>query len=400
MLRKIVYGAICIVLGVIGLIVSSTVIQPLLVDQPQYIYYVVAIWVILLMLSLGVILVPFIVRSLEILVERIVSNTAKLAATEILSMVIGLIIGLVIASLIGTGLARVYVVGPYLSILLIIILGYIGLLVGYRMREDFANLVHSRENRQKQLVEAVTKAEGEKAEKADKAEKSEKAERSEKGGFFSRREKKSWQAPPKVLDTSVIIDGRIADVYRSGFLEGDLVVPQFVLDELRHIADSNDALRRNRGRGGLDCLNSLQEEFGSSIVITDADYPDVAEVDSKLLKLAQDLRGAVVTNDYNLNKVAKLQGMRVLNINELSNAVKPVAIPGEEMIATVVKEGKEAGQGVAYLEDGTMIVVENGYKFIGRRLQLIVTSILQTAAGRMVFARPKFGKDGNPIEID
>ena len=388
MLRKIVYGAICIVLGVIGLIVSATVIQPLLVDQPQYIYYVVAIWVILLMLSLGVILVPFIVRSLEILVERIVSNTAKLAATEILSMVIGLIIGLVIASLIGTGLARVDVVGPYLSILLIIILGYIGLLVGYRMREDFANLVHSRENRQKQLVEAVTKAEGEKAEKADKAEKNEKAERSEKGGFFSRKEKKSWQAPPKVLDTSVIIDGRIADVYRSGFLEGDLVVPQFVLDELRHIADSNDALRRNRGRGGLDCLNSLQEEFGSSIVITDADYPDVAEVDSKLLKLAQDLRGA------------KRQGMRVLNINELSNAVKPVAIPGEEMIATIVKEGKEAGQGVAYLEDGTMIVVENGYKFIGRRLQLIVTSILQTAAGRMVFARPKFGKDGNPIEID
>ena len=400
MLRKIVYGAICIVLGVIGLIVSATVIQPLLVDQPQYIYYVVAIWVILLMLSLGVILVPFIVRSLEILVERIVSNTAKLAATEILSMVIGLIIGLVIASLIGTGLARVDVVGPYLSILLIIILGYIGLLVGYRMREDFANLVHSRENRQKQLVEAVTKAEGEKAEKADKAEKNDKPERSEKGGFFSRREKKTWQAPPKVLDTSVIIDGRIADVYRSGFLEGDLIVPQFVLDELRHIADSNDALRRNRGRGGLDCLNSLQEEFGSSIVITDADYPDVAEVDSKLLKLAQDLRGAVVTNDYNLNKVAKLQGMRVLKINELSNAVKPVAIPGEEMIATVVKEGKEAGQGVAYLEDGTMIVVENGYRFIGRRLQLIVTSILQTAAGRMVFARPKFGKDGNPIEID
>lgn len=400
MLRKIVYGAICIVLGVIGLIVSSTVIQPLLVDQPQYIYYVVAIWVILLMLSLGVILVPFIVRSLEILVERIVSNTAKLAATEILSMVIGLIIGLVIASLIGTALARVDVVGPYLSILLIIILGYIGLLVGYRMREDFANLVHSRENRQKQLVEAVTKAEGEKAERAEKAEKNDRSERSEKGGFFSRKEKKSWQAPPKVLDTSVIIDGRIADVYRSGFLEGDLVVPQFVLDELRHIADSNDALRRNRGRGGLDCLNSLQEEFGSSIVITDADYPDVAEVDSKLLKLAQDLRGAVVTNDYNLNKVAKLQGMRVLNINELANAVKPVAIPGEEMTATVVKEGKEAGQGVAYLEDGTMIVVENGYKFIGRRLQLVVTSILQTAAGRMVFARPKFGKDGNPIEID
>ena len=394
MLRKIVYGAICIVLGIIGLIVSSTVVQPLLVDQPQYIYYIVAVWIILFMLSLGVILVPFIVRNLERLVEKIVTNTANLAATEIFSMVIGLIIGLVIASLIGTALSRVDVVGPYLSILLIIILGYIGLLVGYRMRDDFANLVHGRENRQKQLTEDIAGKDVEKAEKAEKQ------ERSDKSSFFSRRDKKSWQAPPKVLDTSVIIDGRIADVYRSGFLEGDLVVPQFVLDELRHIADSNDALRRNRGRGGLDCLNSLQEEFGSSIVITDADYPDVAEVDSKLLKLAQDLHGAVVTNDYNLNKVARLQGMRVLNINELSNAVKPVAIPGEEMIATVVKEGKEPGQGIAYLDDGTMIVVENGYKYIGRRLQLIVTSILQTAAGRMVFARPKFGKDGNPIEIE
>ncbi|MBR5429165.1 MAG: hypothetical protein IK116_01425 [Firmicutes bacterium] len=396
MLRKIVYGAICIVLGIIGLIVSSTVVQPLLVDQPTYIYYVVAIWIILFMLSLGVVLVPFIIRSTERLVERVVANTAKLSATEIVSMVIGLIIGLVIATLIGIALARVAVVGPYLSILLVIVMGYIGLLVGYRKREDFAAVLHGQGFRQKQLTEGASAEE----EKPEKSEKTEKHERSERSSLFSRRDKKTWQAPPKVLDTSVIIDGRIADVYRSGFLEGDLVVPQFVLDELRHIADSNDSLRRNRGRGGLDCLNTLQSEFGSSIVITDADYPDVAEVDSKLLKLAQDLRGAVVTNDYNLNKVAKLQGMRVLNINELSNAVKPVAIPGEEMTATVVKEGKEAGQGVAYLDDGTMIVVENGYKFIGQRLQLVVTSILQTAAGRMVFARPKFGKDGNPIRIE
>ena len=400
MLRKVVYGTICVVLGVIGLIVSTTVIQPLLVEQPPYIYYIVAVWIILLMLSLGVVFVPFLIRGLERLIERIVSNTAQLATTEIISMTIGLIIGLIIASLLGTALARVDVVGPYLSILVVILIGYIGLLVGYRKREDFANLVHMRESRLKQLVEGESESKDKdevKAEKAkgDKAEK-EKGERS----HFSRRDKKNWQAPPKVLDTSVIIDGRIADVYRSGFLEGDLVVPQFVLDELRHIADSSDTLRRNRGRGGLDCLNSLQNEFGESIVITDVDYPDVAEVDSKLLKLAQDLKGAVVTNDYNLNKVAKLQGMRVLNINELSNAVKPVAIPGEEMIATVVKEGKEPGQGVAYLDDGTMIVVENGSRFIGRRLQLIVTSILQTAAGRMVFARPKFGKDGKPIEID
>lgn len=393
MLRKIVYGGICIVLAVLGWILAYTLVRPLMVDQPLYMFNIVAVWVAMLMLSLGVILVPLIISGTERLIERIVSGVAQMATLEIVSVVVGLILGLIIASLIGSAVARIDVIGTYLAILVIIIFGYIGLLVGYRKREDFINIIaHSREQRQRQLSEAIVKQE-----KEARQEKADKSERSSRG---KKEDKPSWQARPKVLDTSVIIDGRIADVYRSGFLEGELLVPQFVLDELRHIADSNDALRRNRGRGGLDCLNAMQGEFSGAIVITDADYPDIAEVDSKLLRLAADCGGAVVTNDYNLNKVAKLQGVRVLNINELSNAVKPVAIPGEELTATVVKEGKEANQGVAYLDDGTMIVVENGRRYIGRRLQLVVTSILQTAAGRMVFARPKFGKDGNPIEID
>ncbi|MEG1998086.1 MAG: TRAM domain-containing protein [Clostridiales bacterium] len=186
----------------------------------------------------------------------------------------------------------------------------------------------------------------------------------------------------------MIIDGRIADICQTGFLEGEMIVANFVLEELRHIADSSDSLKRNRGRGGLDILNWMRNEFVNRIIITEKDYPDIAEVDSKLLKLAQDLHGVVVTNDFNLNKVAQLQGMKVLNINELSNAVKPVVLPGEEMTVTVIKEGKETGQGVAYLDDGTMIVVENGRRYVGKNIQVVVTSILQTAAGRMVFAKP------------
>ena len=195
--------------------------------------------------------------------------------------------------------------------------------------------------------------------------------------------------PPKVLDTSVIIDGRIADICKTGFLEGKLVVPQFVLDELRHIADSADDMKRVRGRRGLDVLNAIQEEGSVEVEITNQDFPNIAEVDIKLLKLSSVLNGKVVTNDYNLNKVAQVRGVEVLNINELANAVKPIAIPGEEIVVTIVKEGKENQQGVAYLDDGTMIVVENGRHHIGETRAVVVTSILQTPAGRMIFAKIK-----------
>ena len=199
-------------------------------------------------------------------------------------------------------------------------------------------------------------------------------------------------ACPKVLDTSVIIDGRILDIWKAGFLEGELVVPGFVLDELRHIADSADALRRNRGRRGLDILNRMQEEMHVPLRVEPRDYDDAAEVDIKLLRLATDLHGAVMTNDYNLNKVAGVAGVPVLNMNDLAGALRPLLLPGEEMTVHIIREGKEPGQGIAYLEDGTMVVVENGRGRVGETLEAEVTTVLQTSAGRMIFSRAKTGR--------
>jgi uncharacterized protein YacL len=193
----------------------------------------------------------------------------------------------------------------------------------------------------------------------------------------------------KILDTSAIIDGRIVDICKTGFLEGVIVVAGFVLEELRHIADSPDLLKRNRGRRGLDVLNKIQKEMDIPVQIYEADFEDITEVDSKLVKLAKTINGKIITNDFNLNKVCELQGIAVLNINELANAVKPVVLPGEEMVAQIIKDGKETGQGIAYLDDGTMIVVEGGRRYIGETVDVLVTSVLQTAAGRMIFAKPK-----------
>jgi len=194
----------------------------------------------------------------------------------------------------------------------------------------------------------------------------------------------------KILDTNVIIDGRIADVCRAGFLEGPLYVPGFVLEELQHIADSGDGLKRARGRRGLDILNSMKQELPLIVRVWDKALDKSAqddEVDTRLVKLAKALEGMIVTNDFNLNKVAALQGVQVLNVNELANALKPVVLPGEAMTVGIVKEGKEANQGVAYLDDGTMIVVEDGRRYLNSTLSVIVTSVLQTVAGKMIFAR-------------
>lgn len=210
-----------------------------------------------------------------------------------------------------------------------------------------------------------------------------------KRGFKDKSSKHTLTARPKLLDTSVIIDGRIADICKTGIFEGEIIVPGFVLSELRHIADSQDNLKRNRGRRGLDILNRMQGELNIEISVNETDYDDIEEVDAKLIRLAYDIGGVVVTNDYNLNKVAGVQQVPVFNINELANAIKPVVLPGEEMRVTVMKEGKEPGQGVAYLDDGTMIVIEGGKEFIGETFTVSVTSVLQTAAGRMIFAKKK-----------
>jgi len=191
----------------------------------------------------------------------------------------------------------------------------------------------------------------------------------------------------KVLDTSVIIDGRIADVCETGFMDGTLVIPQFVLKELQLVADSSDSMKRNRGRRGLDILQKIQKMSGLDVMVSDMDFPDIREVDLKLIELARTLQGKIVTNDFNLNKVAQLRGVEVLNINELANSLKPVVLPGELMKVFILKEGKEYNQGVAYLDDGTMVVVDNARKLIGKTIDVVVTSVLQTTAGKMIFGR-------------
>lgn len=193
----------------------------------------------------------------------------------------------------------------------------------------------------------------------------------------------------KILDTSAIVDGRIADICKTGFLEGELIIPRFVLRELQQVADSQDPLKRSRGRRGLDILNRMRKEKKVNIRIVDRDFPDVRDVDAKLIKLAKIMGARVITNDYNLNKIAELEGVEVLNINELSNALKPYVLPGEELRVQIIREGKEAEQGVGYLDDGTMVVVEEGKKYINSTVDTVVTSVLQTPAGRMIFARLK-----------
>jgi len=373
MLKKFVYGGIVLLFAVIGVVLVVTFLRPWIEGNFPHGYVPAVIAGGVLLAILGALAAPRMVRKLERSTEKTVARLSSMSTYDIVGCVIGLIAGLVIASLIGSAVIHIPIVGPYLAIIFLILLGYIGLRVGSRKSLD--------------IWQIFSREKGERSEKTEK-DKKERGKDKLRGGI-----------PPKILDTSVIIDGRIADIYQTGFVEGDLVIAGFVLEELRHIADSGDSLKRNRGRGGLDVLNRLREEFAEHIIITEKDYPQLSEVDTKLLKLAQDLKGVVLTNDFNLNKVAQLQGVKVLNINELSNAVKPIVLPGEEMAVHIIKEGKEAGQGVAYLDDGTMIVVENGKRYSGRHIQVVVTSILQTAAGRMVFARPKYGKNGEALEL-
>ncbi len=192
-----------------------------------------------------------------------------------------------------------------------------------------------------------------------------------------------------ILDTSVIIDGRIADICETGFLDGDLIIPQFILQELQLIADSSESTKRTRGRRGLDILNKIKKQAFVKIIICETDYPSVKEVDQKLIQLAKQMTCSIITNDFNLNKVAEVQSIQVLNINLLANALKPIVLPGETMKVQVIKEGKEPGQGVAYLDDGTMVVIDNGKRLMGRTIEATVTSVLQTTAGRMIFANYK-----------
>jgi len=320
---------------------------------------------------IGYAIAPYLINMVIASTKWIEQKLQKTPIQDIISGVIGLIFGLIIANLLGVSIYRLPLVGPYLSILASLICAYLGWSVGTKKREDLVSFFNN--------LKFSTK---------------------EKGLPKHDIEKQHY----KILDTSVIIDGRIADICKSGFIEGTLLIPSFVLEELRHIADSSDALKRNRGRRGLDILNKIRKELDIMVKIYEKDYEDITEVDSKLVKLSQELNAQVITNDYNLNKVAELQGIKVLNINELANALKPIVLPGEEMNVQVIKDGKEMGQGIGYLDDGTMIVVENGRKYIGQTISVLVTSVLQTAAGRMIFAKPKgtdkrFNDENQALEV-
>jgi uncharacterized protein YacL len=280
--------------------------------------------------------------SCALLVIRVEKDIRKLSLKIIIGGVTGMIIGLLIALILGFGLNMVSKIRenqqiiPWIYLLLTGILGYLGLVLGSKKVEEF-NL----------------------------------------GGSTYK-----GTSDYRILDTSVIIDGRIADICDSGFIEGELIVPRFVLNELQFVADSSDSMKRSRGRRGLDILNRMQKSSAINIEIVEQDF-------TKIKALAKKINAKLLTNDYNLNKVAELQGVRVLNVNELANAMKPVVLPGEQMTVKIIREGKELGQGVAYLDDGTMIIVDNAQKMLNMNVEVVVTSVLQTTAGRMIFSELK-----------
>jgi uncharacterized protein YacL len=301
----------------------------------------------------GLILTPYFtvrpIRGLQNLLKR-------LSAETLFSGLIGLVVGLLTAALLSFPLSLLPTpFGKILPFIGVLLFSYFGVAIFVTRQADIGNVL---------------------------------------GTITSRREEGtpnhwSQQSRTILLDTSVIIDGRVADIAKTGFLPGTLLIPRFVLNELQYIADSSDSLRRQRGRRGMEVLAELQKAPSVVVRITDIDVEGVREVDDKLVILARQMKCPILTNDYNLNRIAELQGVLILNINELANAVKSVVLPGEIMQVNVIQEGKEVGQGVGYMEDGTMVVVENGNKFINKEIQVTVTKVLQTAAGRMIFARPE-----------
>jgi uncharacterized protein YacL len=293
--------------------------------------------------------------------QSFISDLRRIPARDKAAIVLGIFMGLGLTALLGTLLVRIPDFGPQLVALVGILCVYFGVVITLSMKEELSFFF------------------------------------SGAGGSAQGAEDAEPLLQPKLLDTNVIIDGRIADISRAGFIEGPIYVPDFVLEELHLIADSSDSLRRNRGRRGLDILNGMQQEPGLHVRVYDRQSGSLRAndpVDARLVQLAKELDAVIVTNDFNLNKVAQLQGIRVLNVNELANAVKPVVLPGEEMTVTIVREGKEPEQGVAYLDDGTMVVVERGKDRIGETLSIVVTSVLQTVAGKMIFGHPRDEPEG------
>ena len=299
-------------------------------------------------IALGLVLGGFLGRAVTKLGRRLDRASSLVTASGLLFTTIGLIVGLGIAALGGLSIKNLPVVGPYLLPLLYAVSGYLFAYLGYKRHTDMARVLGFKGLLQQPGIKQFIK--------------------------------------PKLLDTSVIIDGRIGDVVSTGFLEGDLVIPGFVLEELQSIADSAEQGKRSRGRRGLDTVRDLQEVH-NRVTIIERDFPAVSEVDAKLIKLAKEMKACILTTDYNLNKLAQIQGVEVLNVNELSQSLKAMVLPGESLGVRVLREGKEEDQGVAYLDDGTMVVIEGGRNRLGEEVEVEVTSILQNPSGRMIFSR-------------
>lgn len=337
--------------------VSNNPNNPLNIEQYTFIFGLVGA-------LFGLVLTPYLTTKP---VKAIRSRLTRISAQSLFSSFVGLISGLIIAALLAFPISLLP--SPFGSILPfvgVVIFGYLGITVFHIRANDLFNVIGGLSNRGANITPGTTV------------------------GDMST----NWAENRTILlDTSVIIDGRIADIARTGFLPGSLLIPRFVLNELQYIADSSESLRRQRGRRGMEVLANLQKEPSIPVRISDIDVEDVREVDDKLVILARQLRCPVLTNDYNLNRVAELQGVTVLNINELANAVKSVLLPGELMNVHVIQDGKEANQGVGYMDDGTMVVVENGRDYMDKEIVVLVTKVLQTAAGRMIFARPENGED-------
>lgn len=362
--EKILRGIIILLFTVIGVVISNQ-LNPLFTNLipdgilTETILGITFISLVNLLLGgvigtiVGYFVSPYLVSALLGFTDKIEKSLSSLSVSDLIIGTVGLFFGLIIAVLVGLAFASLPYIGPYISVFLAICLGYLGLHLALSKKEEILSFLRIRTDKEDKASSHTQYTDG------------------------------------KLLDTNIIIDGRIADIYQTHFLEGPLIVPVFVLEELQKIADSPDVLKRNRGRRGLDILNYIRKHNKDDIHIVTDDYDDVNEVDTKLVKLAKDKGYKIITNDYNLNKVAEFQGVTVLNINELAAAVKPVVIPGEEIFVQPVKKGKEEGQGVAYLDDGTMIVVENGAKAIGREVLVTITSVLQTTAGKMIFAKLK-----------
>ena len=318
---------------------------------------------------IGYLISSFILKQGLVIAKRLERILTHIPNQELIAGTIGLLFGLIIANLIGVAFNQVPIIGPYIPIILSAIFGYSGLKIMARKGPEMYN-------------NYVQQWGGDSNKKTSRFK------------MFSTHKSDKTTSTPKLLDTSVIIDGRIKELCNTGFIEGPLMVPLFVLNELQIISDSGDATKRNRGRRGLDILKEMQDANKVAIEVVEDDYDDLTEVDSKLMRLALDKQWKLMTNDFNLNKVARVQGIEVLNLNELANVLKPALIAGEWIRVQIMKEGKEVHQGVAYLDDGTMIVVEDGKPYVGQTVEVMVTSILQTSAGRMIFARVDGGQNG------